>query len=125
MVGGECQHGLGAQTARIGGGGGHGGPRITAGGLDQDVDLDADVAGLALAHEAVGVVGRDHRLAEQAAVGHAGQRLLEGRLLAEQGNELLGHALTRQRPQALAGASDEDNGRYERHCDSFRCLRGA
>jgi hypothetical protein len=89
--------------------------------LDQDIDLDADVLGLLLGHESVGVVGGDHGAAEQAAVGDANQGLLEGRLLAQQGDELLGHALARQRPQALAGASDEDDGRDERHGCSLGC----
>ena len=104
MVGRQRQHGLGAEPTRVGRSGGHGGTRVAARRFDQDVDVDADVLGLAFAHEAIGVVGRDHGLAEKAAVGDAQQRLLKGRLRAEQGDELLGHALARQGPQALAGA---------------------
>src|SRR6185436_9101943 len=40
---------------------------------------------------------------------------LEGRLLAEQRHELLGHALARQWPETLAGAADQDHGSDERH----------
>ena len=115
MVRGQRQHRLGAQALGVGRCGGHRRARIAARRLDQDVDLDADFLGLLLDHEAVGIVGGDHRLGEQAAVGHALQGLLEGRLLAEQRHELLGHALARQGPQALAGASDQDDGRDQRH----------
>jgi hypothetical protein len=53
----ERQHGLGASIARIHGCCGHGRAGIAPQGLDQDVDLHADVARLLLRHEPVGFVG--------------------------------------------------------------------
>ncbi len=120
MVRCQCQDRLGAQASRIGRRRGHCRARIAARRLDQDIDLHADLLGLLLGHETIGVVGGDHRPAEQATVGDPLQRLLEGRLLAQQRHELLGHALARQRPQALAGTADQDNGRNLRHSRSFR-----
>ena len=121
MIRRQRQHGLGAKVARVDGGRRHRGAGVPARGLDQNVDLHADVPGLLLGHEAISVVGGDHRLGEQAAVGDPLERLLEGRLLAQQGHELLRHALARERPQALAGASDQDNGSDLRH--SYLSLR--
>ena len=63
----QGQHGLGALVAGIGRGGGHRRSRIAPRRLDQDVDFHADILGLLLGHEAVGVVGGDHRPGEQAA----------------------------------------------------------
>jgi hypothetical protein len=124
MVRRQRQYGLGAEVARVDSGGGHGRTGIAARWLDQNVDFHADLAGLLLGHETIGIVGRDHRPAKQAAIGDAHQGLLKGRLLAQKRHELLGHALARQRPQALAGASDQDDGRDLRHGDCFRFFVG-
>ena len=120
MVRGQRQDRLGPQAARIGRRGGHRRAGVAARRFDQDVDFHANFAGLAFGHEAVGIVGCNHGPAEQAAVGDPEQGLLEGRLLAQQGHELLGHALARQRPQSLAGAPDQDDRRDLRHESGFR-----
>ena len=121
MVRRQRQHRLGALVPRVGRSGGHRRPRIAARRLDQDVDLHADVPGLLLGHEAVGVVGGDHRPGEQARGRPTRSRVCwKVDCLPEQRHELLGHALARQRPQALAGASDQDDGRDQRHDEDFQ-----
>ena len=119
VVGRHRENGLCTLRAGIGRRRRHGRTRIAALRLDHDVDFHADFPGLLLGHETVGIVGRDDRPGEQAAIGHPKQGLVKGRLLAEQRHELLGHAFARQGPQPLAGASDQDDGRDEGHSSAF------
>jgi hypothetical protein len=77
--------------------------------LEHDVGLDAALAQLLGHHEAEIGAGDDDRAGEQRGVGNPRQHLLKGRLRPDQGDELLGHALARHRPQPGAGAAAHDH----------------
>jgi hypothetical protein len=76
--------------------------------LEHDGGVDADLLGLAAREEAERVARHDDRRPEQIARRHPHQRLLVGRLLADQRQELLRHGVARHRPQARAGAAGEN-----------------
>jgi hypothetical protein len=66
--------------------------------LQHDVGRDAALAQLLGHHEAKVGIGDDDGAREQIGVGDALQHLLEHRSLADERDELLGHALARHRP---------------------------
>ena len=71
-----------------------GGPRIAAARLEHDVGLDAQLAQLLGHHETKVGVGDDDRPREQAGIRNTREHLLECRPLSDEGDKLLGHALT-------------------------------
>ena len=75
------------------GGDGHGKTRIAAHRLEHDVGLDAALAQLLGDDEAEVGTGNDDRSCEQVGMRNARKHLLERRSLADERNELLGHAL--------------------------------
>jgi hypothetical protein len=119
VVGRQHQH----QGTAIAFGREHGGDRdrgtgIAAQRFEHDVRLDAALAQLLRHHEAEVGIGDDDRAREQGGIRNARKHLLERRPLSDQGDELLGHALARDRPQpgSCAAAHDDrnDSSRHER-----------
>jgi hypothetical protein len=80
--------------------------------LQRDGGIDAEVVRLATGEEAKIGCRHDHGRREQLGVPHAQQRLLIGGLMADEGQELLGHRVARHRPQSRAGAAREQHGNY-------------
>ena len=69
--------------------------RVAARGLEHDVGLDPAFTQLLGHHEAEIGAGDDDRAREQVGSGDSLKELLEGRCLANERHELLGHALAR------------------------------
>jgi hypothetical protein len=76
--------------------------------LERDIGLNAELAQLLGDHEAE-IGSRDHdRMSEEIGISDPSQHLLERRLRANQGHELLWHDLARDRPQPHSRAAAYD-----------------
>jgi len=69
----------------------------------------ATLAQLLRHHEAKVGLGDHDRARKQFGIRYAREHLLKRRCLPDQGHELLGHALARDRPQPRAGAAAHDH----------------
>jgi hypothetical protein len=96
-----CQHqheGIVIAFGREHGGDRDGRTRIAAHRLEHDVGLDAALAQL-LGHDKAEIgIGNDDRTGEQVGIRNARKHLLERRSVPDERDELLGHALARDRP---------------------------
>ena len=116
VIGCEHQHqGVAVALGREHGGNRDRRPGIAAHRLEHDVRLDAALAQLLRHHEAKVGLGDHDRARKQFGIRYAREHLLKGRFLSDQGHELLGHALARDRPQPRAGAAAHD------HRDDLSC----
>jgi hypothetical protein len=87
--------------------------RIAAHRLEHDVGLDAALTQL-LGHDKAEVgIGDDDRPREQIRTRNARKHLLERRLLSDERNELLGHALARPQARSRAAAHDHSLDSYD------------
>ena len=108
MVGGERQHhGVGIALARDRGNGGDRGPGIAAQRLHHHGDVDADLLRLTPREEMEVWPGDDDRRREQGLVRDPLQRLLIGRPVAHQRQELLGQRVARHRPEPCSRAAGQ------------------
>ncbi|MNO96126.1 hypothetical protein D3C76_877880 [compost metagenome] len=109
MVGGKHQQQFVAAFGdQFHGGDGHGRRSIAAEGFEQDrLGLQVQLFELFLDDEAVLLVAHHHRRLH-AFEGEAREGLLEQRVLAGQGEELLGILLAGKRPESRAAATGKD-----------------
>ncbi len=92
------------------------GSRIPSRRLEHDLGADADGLQLIEHREAVLRIGHHDRASEDRTVREQAHNPLEGRDLSEKRNELLGHAVTRDRPKARAcTATHDDRNDFRRH----------
>lgn len=110
VVGGDHQcDRVGASARRQAGRDRHGGGRVAPHGFENDLGLQTDRLQLLGSDEAHLARGHDQRLGEGRVVEALG-RDLEVRQVVQQGDELLGHAFARSRPQARARSATHDHG---------------
>ena len=84
------------------------GPEVAAQRLEHDVGLDTALAQLLGHHETEIGMGDNDRARKQVGGGYARKHLLKRGALSDQGNELLRHALARDRPQPRSRAAAHD-----------------
>ena len=82
--------------------------RVAAQRLEHDVGLDTALAQLLGHHETEIGMGDNDRARKQVGGGYARKHLLKRGALSDQGNELLRHALARDRPQPRSRAAAHD-----------------
>ena len=122
VIGGQRQHhGLRVALTRDRGGGGNRRPRIAAHRLDHHGRLHAHVLRLAAGEEMEIRAGNDDRRGEHRVL-HPQKRLLIGRALAHQRQELLGVSVARDRPQPRPGAAGQQNGNDRGGHGSFKLV---
>ncbi len=110
MVGCEHQHeGIAIACGREYGGNRNRGTGIAAHRLQHNIGFHAALAQLLRHHKPEIRVGDDDRTPEQLGIGNALKHLLERRILADEGDELLGHAFARDRPQPCSRAAAHDH----------------